>query len=524
MGRGGVTGVRRPRPGRRHARRIARNAAHGRLRGTSSTRTGRATGGRSSTRSDSALRLVPRGGGPSRLVVRLSSIWGAVLVAGREADRLHRQPARRVAGASLRRTAGRQRAPPSHRRGHPRPTHLGAERQDDRLRHVQDEHRRRRAGRQRASHGRRDRRHRFRAPGLVAGRRRRSRSTPAGSRRRASLLPPMMNGRDVVIVEAVRTPIGRGSREKGYYRDVHPNELLGAASPRDRARRDRPGARRRRDHGLRAADTASSRWNIGRNAWLQAGLPVETPATTSTASAARGSRPSTSRAALVAIGRPRRRHRLRRRAHGADPDVRRAQVRRRARDPVDARADASATRSSTRGSSAELIADSGTSPARSWTRSRCARTRTRRGRPTRGASSARSCRSRSTGTPTPRTRASAATRRLEVLAALQPAFKADGKVTAGNSSQISDGAAAVLLMAREKAAELGAAPAGEDRRPHDRRRRPRADADRPDPGDAADPRAQRHGHRGHRPDRDQRGLRIGRRRLARASSSRTWTG
>jgi len=46
---------------------------------------------------------------------------------------------------------------------------------------------------------------------------------------------------------------------------------------------------------------------------------------------------------------------------------------------------------------------------------------------------------------------------LEQLAALKPAFKPDGTVTAGNSSQISDGAAAVLLMAREKADELGLA-------------------------------------------------------------------
>jgi len=35
-------------------------------------------------------------------------------------------------------------------------------------------------------------------------------------------------GREVVIVEAVRTPIGRGHPEKGYYRDTHPNTLLGA--------------------------------------------------------------------------------------------------------------------------------------------------------------------------------------------------------------------------------------------------------------------------------------------------------
>jgi acetyl-CoA acyltransferase len=47
---------------------------------------------------------------------------------------------------------------------------------------------------------------------------------------------------------------------------------------------------------------------------------------------------------------------------------------------------------------------------------------------------------------------------LEKLASLQPAFKADGVVTAGNSSQISDGAAAMLIMSEEKAAELGLRP------------------------------------------------------------------
>jgi acetyl-CoA acetyltransferase family protein len=47
---------------------------------------------------------------------------------------------------------------------------------------------------------------------------------------------------------------------------------------------------------------------------------------------------------------------------------------------------------------------------------------------------------------------------LETLSNLKPAFKEDGKVTAGNSSQVSDGAAAVLLMTREKADELGLKP------------------------------------------------------------------
>ena len=46
----------------------------------------------------------------------------------------------------------------------------------------------------------------------------------------------------------------------------------------------------------------------------------------------------------------------------------------------------------------------------------------------------------------------------EKLATLKPAFKEDGKITAGNSSQISDGAAAVLIMSRAKAEELGLKP------------------------------------------------------------------
>ena len=46
----------------------------------------------------------------------------------------------------------------------------------------------------------------------------------------------------------------------------------------------------------------------------------------------------------------------------------------------------------------------------------------------------------------------------EVLGKLKPAFKEDGRITAGNSSQISDGAAALLLMSRDKADELGVRP------------------------------------------------------------------
>ena len=47
---------------------------------------------------------------------------------------------------------------------------------------------------------------------------------------------------------------------------------------------------------------------------------------------------------------------------------------------------------------------------------------------------------------------------VETLAKLKPAFKKDGMVTAGNSSAINDGAAALVIMSEEKAKELGITP------------------------------------------------------------------
>ncbi|MBY7144273.1 thiolase family protein [Virgibacillus sp. NKC19-3] len=47
---------------------------------------------------------------------------------------------------------------------------------------------------------------------------------------------------------------------------------------------------------------------------------------------------------------------------------------------------------------------------------------------------------------------------VEKLGTLKPAFVENGKITAGNSSQISDGAVSILMMSREKAEELGLKP------------------------------------------------------------------
>ena len=88
------------------------------------------------------------------------------------------------------------------------------------------------------------------------------------------------SGREVVIVEAVRTPIGRGHPEKGYYKDVHANALLAKAYT---AVVERAGIDAAEVEDVVAGcvqQFGEQGFNIARNAWLQAGLPYETPAAT----------------------------------------------------------------------------------------------------------------------------------------------------------------------------------------------------------------------------------------------------
>ncbi len=102
---------------------------------------------------------------------------------------------------------------------------------------------------------------------------------------------------------------------------------------------------------------------------------------------------------------------------------------------------------------------------------------------------------------------------LEKLATLKPVARENGVHTAGNSSQISDGAAAVLLATEAKAAELGLTARGPRRRHLPRRHRSGADAHRPDRCHPAPVGAHRAVDRRHRRVRDQRGVRLGRARL-----------
>src|SRR5918997_3376011 len=92
--------------------------------------------------------------------------------------------------------------------------------------------------------------------------------------------PSRQTGREVVVVEAARTPIGRGHAEEGYCEDVHPNELLGSVY---KAVIERAGIQPDQVEDVVAgavSQVGEQSNNIARNAWLQAGLPVTTPAAT----------------------------------------------------------------------------------------------------------------------------------------------------------------------------------------------------------------------------------------------------
>src|SRR3954464_3455877 len=87
-------------------------------------------------------------------------------------------------------------------------------------------------------------------------------------------------GREVVIVEAVRTPVGRGHLEKGYYKDTHPADLLGKTYTEGL---DRAGVNASEVEdviagcGQQFGEQAST---APRTAWLRGGLRIEAPATT----------------------------------------------------------------------------------------------------------------------------------------------------------------------------------------------------------------------------------------------------
>ncbi len=264
-------------------------------------------------------------------------------------------------------------------------------------------------------------------------------------------------GRDVVIVEAVRTPIGRGHAEKGYYKDTHPNELLGKCYTEviERAGID-PAAVEDVICGC-VQQYGEQMFNVGRNAWLQAGLPIETPATTVDRQCGSAQQAVNFGAALVAAG-----------VHDA---VIGGGVEHMGHIPmgvgfnwVDQVGSPWPPEMMERynlipqGLSAEMIADQWEIPRSELdelaVRShRLAHQATEEGRFER-----ETIPFQVNGDTYVSDQGIRPETTLEKLSQLKPAFKPDGKVTAGNASQISDGAAAVLLMSADRAKELGLTP------------------------------------------------------------------
>ena len=258
--------------------------------------------------------------------------------------------------------------------------------------------------------------------------------------------------REVVIVEAVRTPVGR---RNGALKDVHP-VVLAAMTLRELTGRAGLDPKLVEDVVFGCVSQVGEQsLNIARNAVLQAGFPIEVPATTVDRQCGSGQQAIHFAANLIASG---------------DCDITiGAGVESMSRLPIGS---STATGGHPfpqsllelypmvhQGISAEMIADQ-------WNISREELDQYGLRSHTRAAAAQDAGYFDREVMPTALADGSLVTRdegirrdtTLERLASLQPSFKADGKITAGSSSQISDGAAAVLLMTPEKAAELGLRP------------------------------------------------------------------
>jgi acetyl-CoA acyltransferase len=264
-------------------------------------------------------------------------------------------------------------------------------------------------------------------------------------------------GREVVIVEAVRTPIGRGHPEKGYYKDTHPNALLGTCFSELIARAGIDAAEVEDVVAGCVQQLGEQSWNVARNAWLQAGLPVETAATTVDRQCGSAQQAVNFSAALIAAG-----------IHDV---VIGSGVEHMGHIPMGVGlqwvdqvgspwppALMERHQLVPQGLSAELIAEQWEIP-RSELDELAVRSHRLAHRATEDGRFEREIVPVQTnGTTRLTDQGIRPDTSLEKLAALKPAFKPDGRVTAGNASQISDGAAAVLLMSREKAEQLGCEP------------------------------------------------------------------
>ncbi len=263
-------------------------------------------------------------------------------------------------------------------------------------------------------------------------------------------------GREVVIVEAARTPIGRGHPEKGYYKDLHASNLLAKVYAELFQRSGVDPAETGDVIAGCAQQFGEQGVNIGRNAWLEAGLPIETPATTIDRQCGSAQQAVNFAAAQIASGV----HDVvvgggvEHMGHISFADG--YEVMKEHGSPFSPelleRYDLGQ-----QGLSAEMIADK-------WEITRAEldefglRSQQLAAQATEEGRFERETIPFAVNGDTHVTDQGLRETTLEGLSGLKPAFKEDGKITAGNSSQVSDGAAGVLLMSRERADALGLKP------------------------------------------------------------------
>lgn len=264
--------------------------------------------------------------------------------------------------------------------------------------------------------------------------------------------------REVVIVEAVRTPIGR---RNGKLKDIHAI-ALGATVLSEVVKRSGIDAGEVDDVVMGCVmQVGEQSLNIGRTAWLHAGFPIETPATTVDRQCGSSQQALHFAANLIQAG-------------TCDVTIA-AGVESMTRVPMGSTARVEGVgRPSTReirsrfelvsqGISAEMIAEK-------WgiTREECDKFSVESHR--RAARATNEGRFESQIIPMEITTDGGEVEIFdrdegirpdsnnETLAKLKPSFRDDGLITAGNSSQIADGAAAVLLMTPERARDLEVKP------------------------------------------------------------------
>jgi acetyl-CoA acyltransferase len=264
-------------------------------------------------------------------------------------------------------------------------------------------------------------------------------------------------GREVVIVEAARTPIGRGHPNKGWFRDLHPNELLGTAYRGVIERAGLDGDVVEEVIAGCVNQVGEQSTNIARTAWLQAGLPASTPASTVDIQCGSAQQAVSFAAGMIAAG-----------IHDVMIG---SGVEHMGRLPIGSNLahpeefgtpfpPALLERYAlvSQGIAAEMIAEKWEIP-RSEQDELGLRSHQRAARATEeGRFEREIVPLEADGELRVTDQGIRPDTNLDALAALKPAFKNDGTVTAGNASQLSDGAAAVLLMTREKADELGLRP------------------------------------------------------------------